>query len=72
MIPTPPLTPRPHPFRYERDALRSRVTGLTDNDSAWAKHFGQADMVIEAVFEDMAVKHKVVAEMEAVLPEFGK
>ena len=25
-------------------------------------------MVIEAVFEDMAVKHKVVAEMEAVLP----
>ena len=25
-------------------------------------------MVIEAVFEDMAVKHKVVAEMEAVPP----
>ena len=39
--------------------MLSRVTGLTDNDSAWAKHFGQADMVIEAVFEDMAVKHKV-------------
>jgi enoyl-CoA hydratase/long-chain 3-hydroxyacyl-CoA dehydrogenase len=53
---------------YERDAMLSRVTGLTDNDSAWAKHFGQADMVIEAVFEDMSVKHKVVAEMEAVLP----
>ena len=48
--------------------MLSRVTGLTDNDSAWAKHFGQADMVIEAVFEDMSVKHKVVAEMEAVLP----
>ena len=48
--------------------MLSRVTGLTDADSAWAKHFGQADMVIEAVFEDMSVKHKVVAEMEAVLP----
>ena len=66
--PTTHFPPRLSPSRYERDAMLSRVTGLTDNDSAWAKHFGQADMVIEAVFEDMAVKHKVVAEMEAVLP----
>ena len=27
--------------------------------------------MIEAVFEEISVKHKVLAEMEAVLPEHG-
>ncbi len=31
--------------------------------------FGQLPLVIEAVFEDLAVKHKVLAEAEAVLPD---
>ena len=30
--------------------------------------FGNVDLVIEAVFEDLYVKHKVVREVEAVLP----
>lgn len=30
--------------------------------------FGNADLVIEAVFEDLAVKHQVVREVEAVIP----
>ncbi|XP_037068080.1 trifunctional enzyme subunit alpha, mitochondrial-like [Pollicipes pollicipes] len=31
--------------------------------------FGKADMVIEAVFEDLAVKHKVLQATEAVIPD---
>ncbi len=31
--------------------------------------FGQVDLVIEAVFEDLAVKHQVIRELEAVLDE---
>ncbi|MBL8981147.1 MAG: enoyl-CoA hydratase/isomerase family protein, partial [Gemmatimonadetes bacterium] len=31
--------------------------------------FGHVDLVIEAVFEDLAVKHQVVRELEAVLDE---
>ena len=30
------------------------------------KNFGQCDMVIEAVFEDINIKHKVIKEVEAV------
>jgi 3-hydroxyacyl-CoA dehydrogenase / enoyl-CoA hydratase / 3-hydroxybutyryl-CoA epimerase len=47
-------------FEYERlAALLSGGTGL--------EGFDRADMVIEAVFEDLAVKRGVVAELEAVL-----
>lgn len=32
------------------------------------KHFKSADIVIEAVFEDINIKHKVIKEIEAVVP----
>ena len=31
--------------------------------------FNNCDMVIEAVFEDLNLKHKVMKEVEAVIPE---
>lgn len=31
--------------------------------------FKKADIVIEAVFEDINIKHKVVKEVEAVIPQ---
>ncbi|XP_076223569.1 monolysocardiolipin acyltransferase Mtpalpha [Nomia melanderi] len=34
------------------------------------KSFKNADIVIEAVFEDMAIKHKVIKEIEACTPEY--
>ncbi|EOD20095.1 putative hydroxyacyl-coenzyme A dehydrogenase/3-ketoacyl-coenzyme A thiolase/enoyl-coenzyme A hydratase alpha subunit [Emiliania huxleyi CCMP1516] len=52
---------------YTHDAQASRLVGLTDASPAWKKHFAGADMVIEAVFEEMSVKHKVVREMEAIV-----
>lgn len=48
----------------ERDKyLSSLIPTLNYND------FKTADMVIEAVFEDINIKHKVIKEMEAVVPQ---
>ena len=30
------------------------------------EHFGKCDIVVEAVFEDIGIKHKVVKEVEQV------
>ena len=53
---------------YEYAAISSRVVPLHDNLQSWKKHFQNADLVIEAVFEDINVKHRVLQEMESVLP----
>ncbi|NJQ01066.1 3-hydroxyacyl-CoA dehydrogenase NAD-binding domain-containing protein [Streptomyces zingiberis] len=45
--------------------LKGLVTGSLDK----AAGFGDADFVIEAVFEEMSVKQQVFAEVEAVVPE---
>jgi enoyl-CoA hydratase/long-chain 3-hydroxyacyl-CoA dehydrogenase len=47
----------------------SRLVPLHDGIESWKRHFAGADLVIEAVFEELGVKHKVLAEMEEVLPE---
>lgn len=47
----------------------SNVTGLTDEMPSWERHFARADMVIEAVFEDLELKKKIVADMERVTPD---
>lgn len=51
----------------ERDAIMSNLSIQTDYSG-----FESADMVIEAVFEDLNIKHQVLKEVEAVsavLPE---
>ncbi|CAM2112479.1 trifunctional enzyme subunit alpha, mitochondrial isoform X2 [Caretta caretta] len=48
---------------FERDMILSNMTGQLDY-----KGFNKADMVIEAVFEDLSIKHKVLKEVEAVVP----
>ncbi|XP_075771853.1 trifunctional enzyme subunit alpha, mitochondrial isoform X2 [Pelodiscus sinensis] len=47
---------------FERDTVLSGLTGQLDY-----KGFEKADMVIEAVFEDLGVKHQVLKEVEAVV-----
>eukprot|EP00794_Sanderia_malayensis_P004775 gene4775-5402_t len=49
---------------FERDRLLSKMSAQLDYDN-----FDQMDMVIEAVFEDLTIKHKVLKEIEAVIPE---
>lgn len=46
---------------FERDSFLSNLTGQLDYNG-----FNKADMVIEAVFEDLSIKHKVLKEVEAV------
>ncbi|RBM20696.1 3-hydroxyacyl-CoA dehydrogenase NAD-binding domain-containing protein [Streptomyces sp. PT12] len=45
--------------------LKAAVTGSLDRAAA----FGDADFVIEAVFEELAVKRQVFGELEGIVPE---
>ena len=54
---------------FDRDIIMSRVTGLSDEGGMWKPHFANCDLVIEAVPEEIGLKHKVIQELETVLPE---
>ncbi|HUL02692.1 MAG TPA: fatty acid oxidation complex subunit alpha FadJ [Gemmatimonadales bacterium] len=45
----------------------TRLVALVSGSEAYSG-FGRADLVVEAVFEDLAVKRRVVREVEAVAP----
>uniref|UniRef100_G3PBN7 enoyl-CoA hydratase n=1 Tax=Gasterosteus aculeatus aculeatus TaxID=481459 RepID=G3PBN7_GASAC len=47
---------------FQRDSILSNLTGQLDYSN-----FAKADMVIEAVFEDINIKHAVLKEVEAVV-----
>ena len=49
---------------FERDQIASRVSGTDSYDA-----FGKADLVIEAVFEDLGLKKKIVQQVEEVTGE---
>mmetsp|Transcript_19666 Transcript_19666/g.36706 ORF Transcript_19666/g.36706 Transcript_19666/m.36706 type:complete len:799 (-) Transcript_19666:360-2756(-) len=55
--------------QFQHNLNTSNVVGLTDDSPTWKKHFGNADMVIEAVFEDLDLKKKIVADVESVTPD---
>uniref|UniRef100_A0A3B3Q760 Trifunctional enzyme subunit alpha, mitochondrial n=1 Tax=Paramormyrops kingsleyae TaxID=1676925 RepID=A0A3B3Q760_9TELE len=48
---------------FQRDTILSSLKGQLDYGG-----FENADMVIEAVFEDIRIKHQVMKEIEAVIP----
>ncbi|KAL2098927.1 hypothetical protein ACEWY4_005407 [Coilia grayii] len=48
---------------FERDSILCNLSGQLDYAG-----FEKADMVVEAVFEDINIKHKVLREVEAVIP----
>jgi enoyl-CoA hydratase / long-chain 3-hydroxyacyl-CoA dehydrogenase len=48
----------------DRDKIMTNLTPTLSYDQ-----FRDADMVIEAVFEDIGIKHRVIKEIEAVVPE---
>lgn len=49
---------------FERDVIVSKLQPDLSYEG-----FKNTDMVIEAVFEDINIKHKVLAEVEAVIPD---
>ena len=48
----------------ERDAIFARVSGAIDYSG-----FKNADLVIEAVFEDLALKHSVIRDVEKIVKD---
>jgi len=54
---------------FEFSTITSNIVGLSDADTNWGKHFQRADMVIEAVFEKLEVKHAVIKQVEEFLPQ---
>jgi enoyl-CoA hydratase / long-chain 3-hydroxyacyl-CoA dehydrogenase len=54
---------------FDRNTTMSRVVPLHDESTNWERHFAQADVVIEAVFEEIGVKRKVLAEMEDIISD---
>eukprot|EP00003_Mantamonas_plastica_P026655 TRINITY_DN5526_c0_g1_i1.p1 TRINITY_DN5526_c0_g1~~TRINITY_DN5526_c0_g1_i1.p1 ORF type:complete len:814 (+),score=322.55 TRINITY_DN5526_c0_g1_i1:403-2844(+) len=53
----------------ERDLVMSRIDGITEDTPNGDDKFKNVDMVIEAVFEDLDLKKKLIARLEKVLPE---
>uniref|UniRef100_K3XC67 Trifunctional enzyme subunit alpha, mitochondrial n=1 Tax=Globisporangium ultimum (strain ATCC 200006 / CBS 805.95 / DAOM BR144) TaxID=431595 RepID=K3XC67_GLOUD len=49
---------------FERDAVMANVVPLSDEDDVWKTHMKSADLAIEAVFEDMDLKHRVIKDLE--------
>jgi enoyl-CoA hydratase/long-chain 3-hydroxyacyl-CoA dehydrogenase len=54
---------------YDYCLNTSRLVALHDKSPSWKKHFQGADMVIEAVFEEIGLKHRVLQEMEEVISD---
>jgi len=55
--------------KFQHNLNTSNVVGLTDDSPSLEKHFRNADMVIEAVFEDLNLKKKIVSDIENSTPE---
>jgi enoyl-CoA hydratase / long-chain 3-hydroxyacyl-CoA dehydrogenase len=54
---------------YDLNTNASRVIGITDSLPSWDRHMSGADLVIEAVFEDLTLKQQIVDRMEKATPE---
>lgn len=54
---------------YQYNLNTSRVTPLSDNTESWKRHFSGADLVIEAVFENLDLKRQIIQQVEAVTPD---
>ncbi|KAL7540194.1 hypothetical protein ACHAXR_012318 [Thalassiosira sp. AJA248-18] len=55
--------------KYQYNLNTSRVTPLSDQTESWKRHFAGADLVIEAVFENLELKRKIIQQVESVTPD---
>lgn len=54
---------------YQHNMNTSRVVPLSDDTESWQRHFAGADLVIEAVFENLDLKRNIVQQVESVTPD---
>mmetsp|Transcript_33342 Transcript_33342/g.79735 ORF Transcript_33342/g.79735 Transcript_33342/m.79735 type:complete len:827 (+) Transcript_33342:159-2639(+) len=62
-------TKRRRMTQYQNNLNQSRVTPLSDATPSWPRHFAGADLVIEAVFENLELKRKIISQVEEVTPD---
>jgi enoyl-CoA hydratase/long-chain 3-hydroxyacyl-CoA dehydrogenase len=55
--------------KFDVDLAMSHVIPLADDEDLWKRSFKTVDMVIEAVPENLQLKHKVIQQAEEFLPE---
>lgn len=55
--------------KYQYNLNTLRVTPLSDQTESWKRHFESADLVIEAVFESLELKRKIIQQVESVKPD---
>ncbi|KAL7548939.1 hypothetical protein ACHAWF_012198 [Thalassiosira exigua] len=55
--------------KYQYNLNVSRVTPLSDGTESWKRHFAGADLVIEAVFENLDLKRTIIQQVEEVTPD---
>jgi len=55
--------------QFQADSLMSNVSGVTAGSAQWKTELAKADMVVEAVFENLDLKYKVFKELEENIPE---
>mmetsp|Transcript_16382 Transcript_16382/g.35407 ORF Transcript_16382/g.35407 Transcript_16382/m.35407 type:complete len:823 (+) Transcript_16382:106-2574(+) len=55
--------------QYQYNLNMARVTPLSDQTESWKRHFAGADLVIEAVFENLELKRKIIQQVESVTPD---
>lgn len=53
--------------QFDKDRVVARVVGVSDADESWRTHLGRADVIVEAVFEDLSLKHRVIKEIEPLM-----
>ena len=55
--------------KHQFDINSSRIAPLSDSTESWPRHFASADLVIEAVFENLDLKRKIIQQVEEVTPD---
>ena len=54
---------------FDKELVMSRIAAVGDDDASWKDHVRRADVAIEAVFEEIGVKHRVLREVEPLLKD---
>ncbi|KAL7508826.1 hypothetical protein ACHAXN_008949 [Cyclotella atomus] len=55
--------------KHQFDINTSRVIPLADGTSSVKRHFASADLVIEAVFENLELKRQIIQQVEEMTPD---
>ena len=56
---------------FTKNTTMARIVGLTEDDPTWPKQFEKCDLVVEAVLEELSLKHRVIEQVEQCTSVWG-